>query len=144
MYSRSAARAYAAVGVQTKAIGASPVQLIAMLFDGARAAIAQARYHLETGNIAQKGMALSKAIDIIESGLRAVLDHQAGGEIAGNLDSLYEYMGRRLTQANLHNDTAALDEVDRLLADLAGAWAQLDATASPEAAALHAPEPVSL
>jgi len=146
MFARSAANAYATIGVQTKAMSASPVQLITMLFDGARTAIAQARYHLQAGNIAQKGSSLSKAIDIIESGLRAVLDHEAGGEIAANLDSLYEYMGRRLMQANLHNDAGILDEVDRLLADLASAWAQMGSGAAapvPTAAAHYQPESAS-
>lgn len=141
MFARSAARAYATVGVETKAMSANPVQLITMLFDGARTAIAQARFHMQAGNIVQKGAAVSKSIDIIESGLRAVLDHEAGGEIAANLDDLYEYMGRRLMQANLHNDAGILDEVDRLLADLASAWAQMGT--GSEAATRRQPNGVS-
>jgi len=127
MFARSAAHSYAAIGTQTQAMSASPVRLITMLYDGARTAIARARYHMEAGDTAQKGLALSRAIDIVESGLRASLDHEAGGEIAADLDRLYEYMGRRLMQANLRNDTGALDEVDRLLADLGSAWQQIDA-----------------
>lgn len=125
MFARSAVNAYAAIGVPTRAMSASPVQLIVMLFDGARTALAQARYHMAAGDVARKGAAISRAIDIVESGLRAVLDHAAGGEISSSLDTLYEYMGRRLTLANLHNDVSMIDEVDRLLADLGSAWAEL-------------------
>ncbi|TDF64261.1 flagellar export chaperone FliS [Cupriavidus sp. L7L] len=126
MFARSAANTYSAIGVQTKAMSASPTQLIGMLYDGARAAIARAKFHLEGGNIAARGNAISKAIDIIDNGLRAVLDHNAGGEISANLESLYEYMVRRLLLANLRSDAALLAEVDTLLESLASAWAQID------------------
>ncbi|CAG2135047.1 flagellar export chaperone FliS [Cupriavidus numazuensis] len=129
MFARSAANTYAAIGVQTKAMSASPTQLIAMLYDGARTAIARAKFHLDSGDVPARGNAISKAIDIIENGLRAVLDHEAGGEIASNLESLYEYMVRRLLQANLQRDAGLLTEVDTLLESLASAWAQLDAPA---------------
>ncbi|WP_420998383.1 flagellar export chaperone FliS [Cupriavidus sp. 30B13] len=132
MYARTAANAYASVGVQTGAMSASPHRLIVMLFDGARAAIARARFHMEAGKIADKGMAISKAIEIIESGLRASLDHTAGEDLAANLDALYEYMARQLMLANLHNDGARLLEVDKLLADLASAWGQIDPAQEPE------------
>ncbi|MGY8525662.1 flagellar export chaperone FliS [Paracidovorax citrulli] len=126
MYARHAANAYAQVGVQTGAMSASPHRLIVMLFDGARAAISRAKFQMAEGNIAAKGDSLSKAIDIIENGLRAVLDHEAGGEVAGNLERLYEYMTRRLMLANLRNDVTLLDEVDSLLQNLAEAWAQIE------------------
>lgn len=130
MYARHAINAYAQVGVQTGAMSASPHKLITMLYDGARAAIARAKFHLEGGNIAERGNAISKAIDIIDNGLRAVLDHEAGGEISANLESLYEYMVRRLMLANLRSDAALLAEVDTLLESLASAWAQIDDTAA--------------
>ncbi|MBF6990365.1 MULTISPECIES: flagellar export chaperone FliS [Cupriavidus] len=125
MFARQAANAYAQVGVHTGAMSASPHKLITMLYDGARAAIARAKFHLEGGNIAERGNAISKAIDIIDNGLRAVLDHNAGGEISANLESLYEYMVRRLMLANLRSDAALLAEVDTLLESLASAWAQI-------------------
>ncbi|CAM3342669.1 flagellar export chaperone FliS [Cupriavidus taiwanensis] len=126
MFARQAANAYAQVGVQTGAMSASPHKLIAMLYDGARAAIARARFHLDGGDIAGRGNAISKAIDIIDNGLRAVLDHDAGGEISANLEALYEYMVRRLMLANLRSDATLLGEVDALLESLASAWAQID------------------
>lgn len=126
MFARQAINTYAQVGVQTGAMSASPHKLITMLYDGARAAIARAKFHLDNGEIVARGNAISKAIDIVDNGLRAVLDHEAGGEISASLESLYEYMVRRLMLANLHSDSAMLDEVDRLLENLASAWAQID------------------
>lgn len=129
MFARQAINAYAQVGVQTGAMSANPHKLITMLYDGARAAIARAKFHMEAGEIVAKGNAISKAIEIIDNGLRAVLDHEAGGEISASLESLYEYMVRRLMLANLRSDVALLNEVDALLENLASAWAQIDESA---------------
>jgi flagellar secretion chaperone FliS len=114
--------AYAKVGVETGVSSASPHQLIVMLFDGAMKALGAAIVNMKANNIAAKGEAISKAILIIDSGLRASLDKKAGGEIAEGLDSLYEYMGARLLQANLKNDVTILEEVQKLLGDLRSAW----------------------
>jgi len=114
--------AYAKVGVETGVASASPHQLIVMLFDGAMRSIGAAIVNMKANNIAAKGEAISKAILIIDSGLRASLDKKAGGEIAESLDALYEYMGTRLLQANLKNDVTILEEVQRLLGDLRSAW----------------------
>lgn len=119
---KSGASAYAKVGVETGVMAASPHKLIVMLFDGAVAAVGSALVHMQTGNIPEKGKAISKAIQIIENGLRASLDRKAGGQIGENLDALYEYMQHRLLLANLQNDPAILDEVQRLLNELRDAW----------------------
>jgi len=135
---RSAVNAYAQVGVESGAMSASPHQLIVMLYDGARSAIARAKFHMAAGDIAGKGTAISKSIDIIDNGLRAVLDHNAGGEIAGDLERLYDFMSRQLMLANLRNDEALLDQVDGLLQDLSSAWAQIgDQPANGAPAALQ-------
>ncbi|VTP63955.1 Flagellar protein fliS [Serratia rubidaea] len=86
---------------------------------------------MEQGNITGKGQALSKAINIIDNGLKSGLDHQQGGEIAAQLDALYDYMKRRLLQANLHNDLQALDEVAKLLENIADAWRQIGPNYQP-------------
>jgi flagellar protein FliS len=93
-----------------------------MLYDGALVALLSAKTNIAANNIAAKGSAISKAITIIDNGLRASLDKEAGGEIASNLDALYDYMSRRLLHANLKNDVPAIDEVHGLLADLREAW----------------------
>lgn len=125
MQTRQAAQAYASVGLQSGAMSASPHQLIVMLFDGAQAALRKAGYALAAGDVSARGMALSKAIDIIERGLRAALDMERGGDLAERLDSLYDYMVRRLMHANLKNDAEAIQEVERLLEDIASAWKQI-------------------
>jgi flagellar secretion chaperone FliS len=118
----SGANAYAKVEIETGVISASPHKLIVMLFEGASIAVATASQHLKAGNIPAKGQAISKAITIIDSGLRASLNKEVGGDIARNLDALYEYMSSRLILANIKNQPEILDEVAHLLRDLKGAW----------------------
>jgi len=117
--------AYAKVGMETGVVAASPHKLIVMLFDGALVSIANALMHMRSNNIGEKGKAISKAILIVDSGLRAALDKKAGGDIAEGLDSLYEYMSARLLEANLKNDVEILEEVRRLLTELRDAWNQI-------------------
>jgi flagellar protein FliS len=128
---RSGAGAYARLGVETQAMSASPHQLICMLFDGAATAIGMARHHMADGDIAAKGKAISKAIAIVDNGLKAGLDAKAAGqeaaELAGRLSSLYDYVIRRLLQANLQDDARALDEAEALLENVASAWREIDA-----------------
>ena len=117
--------AYANVDLETGIASASPHKLIVMLYDGALVALRTARANMAANNIPAKGVAISKAITIIDNGLRVSLDREAGGTIAENLDALYDYMSRRLFQANLQNDVAIVDEVHGLLADLREAWAAI-------------------
>ncbi len=130
---QSGVSAYAKVGIETGVISASPHKLIVMLFDGAMVSVTSAITHMKAGDIAAKGAAISKAIMIIDSGLRASLDKKAGGEIAEGLDALYEYMGSRLLQANLRNQVEILEEVQRLLGELRGAWNAIGAEANKPA-----------
>jgi len=116
------ARSYTDVGLETQVLSARPERLITLLFDGARAAIAQARLHLQAGRIAERGAAISKATRIVDEGLKTGLDMEAGGEVAANLANLYDYIVRTLLLANLKGDAAGLDTADRLLAELAQAW----------------------
>ena len=125
MNANTASKAYAKIGFESGIAAADPHMLIAMLYQGALLAIANARNGILGKNIAGKCAAVSKAIQIIDEGLNASLDMKAGGDLAQNLSSLYEYMVIRLTQANLNDDVAALDEVARLLNDLKGAWDSL-------------------
>ncbi|MFL9869677.1 flagellar export chaperone FliS [Paraburkholderia fungorum] len=118
----SGANAYARVGVETGVMGASPHRLIVMLYQGARQAIAQARMHVQQGNVPARGEAIGKAIQIVESGLQLSLNLEVGGEIAERLDALYAYMSRRLLEANINQSEAMLVEVDGLLATLEEAW----------------------
>ncbi|MHD0644026.1 flagellar export chaperone FliS [Pseudomonas aeruginosa] len=127
---KSGAAAYARVGVESQAMTASPLQLTCMLYEGAIKAIRKAKaFMAEMGEpnakldevVAQKGAAISKAIDII-GGLDSSLDKEIGGEMAQNLSSLYDYMSQTLTKANIHNDLGALDHVIVLLEDFLESW----------------------
>lgn len=121
---RQAAAQYQQVGVAGQVADASPHRLIALMLDGALARIAGARGAMDNGDVSAKGLLIGRAIGLVE-GLRTSLDQERGGELAANLDSLYEYMGRRLLEANLHNDAAALDEVTGLLREIQSAWTAL-------------------
>lgn len=119
------AAAYRKVGLETQLDSASPHKLVVMLFDGALVAVGNAQRYMENKEIAEKGKSISKAIDIIANGLQASLDIESGGEIALQLEALYEYMGQRLLHANLRNDLAALKEVSALLMELKSAWEKI-------------------
>ncbi len=119
------ANAYAKVGVESGVMSADPHHLIVMLFDGLETCIRSARSHLLAGNIAGKGEAISRAIDIVNRGLIAALDTEKGGDVAVNLGRIYEYVSTLLLRANLHNDAESLDEAERLIGDISSAWREL-------------------
>lgn len=125
MYTKSGIQAYAQVSVESAVLSASPHQLVVLLFDGALSAMKKAVILIEQGDIPGKGQALGKAINIISNGLQSGLNHEVGGELATNLDSLYDYMTRRLLQANIHNDIDAINEVMELLNNIADAWKEI-------------------
>lgn len=117
---------YRQVGVESAVSGgASPHRLVAMLFEGAVESIVQARGALRAGNIEAKGRAISRAAHIIEEGLKAALNLEAGGELAANLRDVYAYVGTRLTLANVRNDDRMLEECQRLIEPLRDAWAAI-------------------
>jgi flagellar protein FliS len=125
MVAANAAQAYARIGLETGVAAASPQRLIVMLYDGALAALADARGHMQEGRTAQKGRAIGKAISIVDEGLKAALDTTQGGPIARQLMELYDYIGHRLLLANLRDDVVLLDEASHLLAELRSAWQTL-------------------
>ncbi len=118
-------QAYKQVNLETSVNQASPHQLIVLLFDGALNAIRLAELYIEKGNIAGKGQAISKAINIIDNGLKSSLDLEQGGEIAENLDQLYQYISQQLVLANLHNDKDKLQVCFNLLDNIAQAWREI-------------------
>ncbi len=98
-----------------------PHTLVAMLMAGVLDCVATASGHMRHGQVAAKGEAISKAIGIVNA-LRAALDHRVGGELSANLDALYEYMGRRLFEANAGNNPAMLEEVAALMRTIKSGW----------------------
>jgi len=114
---------------------ANPHGLITLLMDGALERIVNARGHMQRGEIAAKGEAISRCINII-GGLRDSLDRKVDPALVDRLDSLYEYMSRRLLQANVRNDIRLLDEVSNLLRQVRDSWVKV--APAPVDAAQHA------
>jgi flagellar protein FliS len=119
-----ALKSYENVALRSAVLEASPHQLVQMLMDGALDRIARAKGCMSRGDVAQKGAHIARAVAIL-NGLRRDLDMERGGEISANLDALYEYMSRRLLEANARNDTEIVDEVAGLLREIRDAWAQI-------------------
>lgn len=121
MNSYSAVQSYASVKVHSGVEAATPHRLIQMLFEGALERIAQAKGAMLQNQIARKGELIGKATAII-GGLQGSLNDKEGGGLAANLDSLYDYIIRRLSQANFENNPDHLDECGRLLGEIKMAW----------------------
>ena len=121
MNAYQAAQHYSSVKTQTNIVDASPHRLIQMLFEGALERIAQAKGAMQQNQIARKGELITKAINIV-GGLQGSLNDKEGGSLAENLNSLYDYIVRRLMRANLENNPDILDECGRLLGELKSGW----------------------
>lgn len=122
---QEAVRTYAQVDAHGNAAYASPHRLIQMLLENISNKVAAAKNCMLRGggvdNVAQKCENISRALALVE-GLRLCLDKKAGGDIARNLEDLYDYMERRLALANVKNDPAILDEVASLLNEIKSGW----------------------
>jgi flagellar protein FliS len=123
---RNAAANYNTVRVESGVAAARPIDLVVMVYEGAVEAIGRALANLATGDVNAKNTAVSRAIRIIDEGLKAPLDPR-GGEITANLADLYDYMVRRLLQGSARNEPAMLEEVRDLLLELKSAWDELAA-----------------
>jgi flagellar protein FliS len=125
MYSKKAALAqYKKIDSESAVNGASPHRLIQMLMTGALDRLAQAKFAFENNNIEQKGVLLGKSISII-AGLQGSLDEEKGKDLTGNLDKLYDYMQRRLLEANMKNDMSMVEEVMGLLLKVKSSWDEI-------------------
>lgn len=117
----AAMKQYKQVSVHSSIMDASPHRLVQMLMEGVLEKIALAKGNMANRNVASKGENVSKAIAII-AGLQSSLNIEAGGIIAENLSNLYDYMSRRLVDANLRNDASTLDEVAGLMVEIKSGW----------------------
>ena len=122
---RNALNAYSKISIDVGVTSADPHELVSMLFNGAIKSISEARLHMQNKEISARGKAISKAIAIIDEGLKISLDDKLGGELAQNLRALYEYMCHRLLTASVKNEIAPLDEVIGLLKELNEAWSSI-------------------
>ena len=119
-----AAHAYASLAVETGVSGASPHRLVTLLLDAYVDAIAQAKGALHSQQVELKCRAIGRAARIVDEGLKANLALDSG-PLAADLAALYAYITLRLTQANLRNDAAALDECLALMQPVREAWASI-------------------
>ena len=126
MYSKSGSKAYAQVDLESQLAGASPHELITMLYEGANNAVLRAKIYFEMGNIAKRGEMIARAINIIDNGLRTSLDHEKGQHIAEDLERLYDYMSRTLLDANRQNSPDGLTSVSEILTNLATTWKEIE------------------
>lgn len=116
-----AAHAYKNVGIQSQIAGASPHELIELLFNGFLGTLSEAKAHLAAGNVPEKSRCISKASRILTEGLQSALDPM-GGELSSSLSGLYGYCATRLMVAHLNNDAKPIDEVIELIEPVASSW----------------------
>ncbi|HDS1815877.1 flagellar export chaperone FliS [Pseudomonas putida] len=126
-----ALRQYQKVNSVAQTSEASPHRLVQMLMQGGLDRLAQAKGAIARKDVAQRGILIGKAIDII-GGLREGLDLDNHADTLSDLDSLYTYMSRRLIEANAKGDPAIIDEVARLLITVKEGWDAI-ADQQPEA-----------
>jgi flagellar protein FliS len=145
MFARTpASRQYASVGIESRVLGADPHALIGLLYDGAIEALSRARSHFNAKQSTEAIRYVGKARTIVFEGLRASLNRDQGGQLALQLDALYDYMTVRLIEAGRGN-IAALDEVQRLLTELGDAWRSIEpsSTSTPPVAVRDSGVPAS-
>ena len=111
---------------RTEVQSSSPVELVVMLYDGALRFVMEARDAIERQDVRGRTDAVSRALAIVAE-LQQTLNMQDGGEVARELDRLYTYVSTRLLDVTARADTAAADEVTRLLRTLREGWSQIAA-----------------
>jgi len=95
--------------------------LLLMLYQGAMDFLKRAKAHLDQGQIAEKGMCISKAHAIIAE-LLSTLDFEVGGELSRSLEALYRFMMDQLMEAHLGNKAKPIEDVLALLSTLKEGW----------------------
>jgi flagellar secretion chaperone FliS len=118
---RTGLQEYQQNSVRAEVESASPHRLIQLMMGRVLTKISLARNCMEQELVADKGRHIGDAISLVD-GLQASLNHKPDARLAGSFDALYDYMKRRLLEANLRNEIAALDEVSGLMQELKSAW----------------------
>ncbi|WOT06245.1 flagellar export chaperone FliS [Shewanella youngdeokensis] len=118
---RGSLQSYRKVSLDSSLAVASPHKVIQMMFAGALERLAQGRYAIEQNNLELKGVSLGKAVSII-AGLNSSLNMDAEGDVAGNLSALYDFMLRRVSEANINNDVTGIDEAAKILRMIKEGW----------------------
>lgn len=130
-HGQRASTLYNRVGVETDVMTASPHRLVTLLLEGAFDSMTQGIGAIRAGNVEAKNRSLSRAVRILDEGLKAALNLESG-ELALDLRDLYAYMCMRLTHANLHSDEVAIEECVKLLQPIREAWASIAPTAAEQ------------
>ncbi|MEQ3764012.1 MAG: flagellar export chaperone FliS [Alcanivorax sp.] len=118
---QSGASQYQKVNVTSEVLDADPHRLIQLLMEAALTRMAQAKGAIQRKDMEEKASLLARVSEIIQT-LHSSLDHNQGGELADNLDRLYDYMVRRLLEASSRNNTDMIDEVMGLLLEVKTGW----------------------
>lgn len=117
-----AAQAYESVNLESRVASSTGSELVSLLYEGFLGRVNSAKLALESGDVSARVTHIGKAVLILTEGLRTHLDLKAGGELARNLDTVYQYAAARLVEANLKCDAGMLVEVHDLIEPLAQAW----------------------
>lgn len=118
---RGSIKSYRKVSLDSEIAVASPHRIIQMMFDGALLRLAQSRYAIENNDVASKGVFINKAIGII-NGLNSSLNMDDKDSVANNLSELYDFMLRRISEANVNNDASAIDDVIAIIKTIKEGW----------------------
>ena len=109
----------------------TPYQAVELLLDGALECISKARIAQQENNVAQRGEAVGTTLTILGL-LQDSLDKSLGGDLAENLDALYDYMTRRLASVAVDNTAHSLEEVQGIILQLREGWAEIDPASEPK------------
>ena len=115
---------YGKIKDDTQTMYASPHQLMLMLFDGALEAMSLTIAAIQNKNFELRSKQNTRSITII-NGMRECLDMEAGGELADNLYSLYQYMAQELFRASFKNDAETIRNIQTMLKDIRGSWEKI-------------------
>jgi len=117
----NAVHQYQQVNTQTSVIDADPHRLIQLLLEGALERMSVAKNRIHAKDYEGKNRYLNKSIEIV-GGLRSFLNFEKGGELAASLEALYDYIERRLHEANILNNAEMIDECSDLLRQVKQGW----------------------
>lgn len=105
--------------------GASPERLMFMLLEGAQRFLVQAENAIRQRDIASRARLVNRVSSIIEE-LAIRLNHEEGGEVVGNLTRVYDWWLKELFEGSQRNQVDRLEGIERQIAEMKNAWAELD------------------
>ncbi|HLO66820.1 MAG TPA: flagellar export chaperone FliS [Holophaga sp.] len=119
--------------------GASPERLMFMLLEGAQKFLLQAIAAIQRRDIATRARMVNRVSSIVEE-LAVRLNHEEGGELVDNLTRLYDWWLKELFEASQHNQADRLQVIERQIADMKVAWAEVDQRQNAAGAPMLSPQ----